>query len=253
MVGNVVPDKLTPHQISELVELLLDCPSMSSSTNRLVIIRSLPKEIANNITSDISSRAEILNMVRTCLYFPGGLETLLENVRVFDKNTVAVDKLEKFFTSLPRGSKAIILAQPSVPTTISLRVFIEASADVDSVQMLYDNLKQLGFEPWTALNDIVAGQNYFGARIKALRASHVILFCFTKNAVLSEAMQLMIKTAKSLPEHNTFIIPVLLEEGSQIPIELEDYRVAKVYDEEGYQQLVRVLQYRAKSLNLEYV
>ncbi|MCP4702024.1 MAG: hypothetical protein GY862_34975, partial [Gammaproteobacteria bacterium] len=79
-----------------LVVLLLACPSMQNSESRKAIVKELPHYIANSIEAAASSSVHVLNIVNACMNYPDGLKQLLKILQYFDRNTIQLQKVNKF-------------------------------------------------------------------------------------------------------------------------------------------------------------
>lgn len=87
-------------EVSGLVDRLLACPSLSTPAGRTGVIGQLPGQIANAISfaPSASAKADVTSLVRTCLNFPDGLQSLLEIVRFYDDGTIPLMELERYLT-----------------------------------------------------------------------------------------------------------------------------------------------------------
>jgi Effector-associated domain 2 len=89
--GHPVPD-LT--RLMGVVEAVLDIPEFAMPQTREVIISLLPTRIATAIQRHPQSRVEAVSVVRTCMRYPGGLESLIEAVRSITTSSPEVRRLE---------------------------------------------------------------------------------------------------------------------------------------------------------------
>jgi len=87
---------LSTQQINRLVDLLIACPSIADVNTREAVIRQLPSQIISAIPRSSQSKVDVLNIVRTCLNFEGGINKLIDSVRFFDEGTIQVQRLDAF-------------------------------------------------------------------------------------------------------------------------------------------------------------
>jgi hypothetical protein len=129
----------------------------------------------------------------------------------------------------------------------SLKVFLShAREDKPAVRQLSRRLKDAGFDPWLAEERLLPGQNWELEIEKALRASDVILLCFSEKSVNKEGFvqrefKRAMKYQEEKPEGVIFTIPVRFDQ-SEIPF---SYRELQWVDfPSNYEQLVAALEYR---------
>jgi len=92
--------ELSFQEKSTLVEKLLACPSVRNNGSRETIIKQLPIEISSGIERQAASRADIFNIVDTCMKYPDGLQALINVVRFFEKESRPMQYLEAFMEEL---------------------------------------------------------------------------------------------------------------------------------------------------------
>lgn len=88
--------KLTLEEKQQIVNGLLDCPTMNDGELRRAVLRQLPAKIANNIRDALQSRLHVVNIVETCLNYTGGLDELVKAMQFLGENpehTQALDKV----------------------------------------------------------------------------------------------------------------------------------------------------------------
>ncbi len=85
-------------QKRELVELLLNCPTIQGNIH--VIKDELPPHIANAIKTNDSRKIYALNIVNACMNCDDGLKHLLETVQFFDDETKPFQNLKTFINRL---------------------------------------------------------------------------------------------------------------------------------------------------------
>lgn len=134
-----------------------------------------------------------------------------------------------------------------------LKVFLcHASADKPKVRELYRYLRRRGVKPWLDEVDLVGGQDWQVEIPKALATSDAIIICLTKNSVdkegyIQKEIRYALDKALELPEGRIFLIPVRYEE-CEVPFSLRRYQWVDLFDEAGYNRMMRALKFRAAQL-----
>jgi hypothetical protein len=88
---------LSNQNINRLVDLLLACPSMQDPETRKAVLEMLPSQISNAIRHHAQNRVHVLNIIRTCQNYSGGLEALIDGVRFFDGGQFCMQEIEDFW------------------------------------------------------------------------------------------------------------------------------------------------------------
>jgi len=148
--------------------------------------------------------------------------------------------------------------QSDTPTEFprQLRVFLcHASGDKPAVRDLYRRLRAAAFDPWLDEEKLLPGQDWELEIEQAVRSSDVVIACLstravTKRGFVQKEIRYALDVADEQPEGAVFLIPLRLEE-CEVPQRLRQWQWVEFFDERGYEQLVRALQARAKSLGLE--
>jgi formylglycine-generating enzyme required for sulfatase activity len=135
-------------------------------------------------------------------------------------------------------------------TTHSLRVFLcHSSQDKPAVRTLYHRLRAEGVVPWLDEEDLVPGQYWRDEIPKAVRAADVVLVCLSRQSLpragyVHKEIKLALDVADEQPEGSIFMIPVRLEE-CPIPDRLSNIHYVNLFEERGYERLLRALHLRA--------
>ncbi|NOK60947.1 MAG: hypothetical protein GFH27_549289n71 [Chloroflexi bacterium AL-W] len=91
---------LSNNQKNDLVDLLLEMPSLSDRGTREVVLARLPKRITNSIVRHTSNKTDVSNILQTVLNYKNGLEQLVGNIRFFDDETRPMKELDLFISEL---------------------------------------------------------------------------------------------------------------------------------------------------------
>jgi formylglycine-generating enzyme required for sulfatase activity len=137
----------------------------------------------------------------------------------------------------------------------SLRAFLcHSSSDKAAVRQLYHRLQEEGVQPWLDEEDILPGRNWEREIQKAVRNSDLILVCLSKGSLTKEGylhreMKDVLDVADQQPEDAIFVIPLKLEE-CDVPDRLRKWQWVNLFDERGYERLLRALRARADELGV---
>jgi len=88
--------QLTMPEINQLVDLLLKCPAIQDTEARKAVLEMLPPQIFHAIRHHAQNRVHVLNIVRTCQNYPGGLDALREAVRSFNGGMFCMQEIDEF-------------------------------------------------------------------------------------------------------------------------------------------------------------
>ena len=137
-----------------------------------------------------------------------------------------------------------------------LKVFLcHASDDKEAVRQLYARLKSDGISPWLDERDLLPGQNWQIEIPNAVRDADVVLVCLSENSVNKEGfiqkeITFALDKALEMPEGRIFLIPARLE-SCDVPRRLNSYHWVDLFEKGGYENLMRSLRFRAKSVGAE--
>jgi hypothetical protein len=98
--------ELRPIPIMEIVNVLLDCPSMQTPASRDTVLNQIRPEIRRSVQRNPRADLDVLNMVSASSNYSGGLAELLEVVRTLEGNSIPmqrVDALVRPFADRLRG------------------------------------------------------------------------------------------------------------------------------------------------------
>jgi formylglycine-generating enzyme required for sulfatase activity len=137
----------------------------------------------------------------------------------------------------------------------ALRVFLcHASGDKPAVRALHQRLCAEGIDAWLDEEKLLPGQDWEFEISKAVRDSHVVIVCLSRGSITKAGfVQKEIKSALDVadqqPEGAIFLIPAKLEE-CQVPDRLSRRHWVNLFEERGYEWLMRALQSRAGALGI---
>jgi formylglycine-generating enzyme required for sulfatase activity len=135
-----------------------------------------------------------------------------------------------------------------------LKVFLcHAHADRDTVRSLYTRLTQDGVDAWLDKEKLLPGQDWELEIRKAVREADVVVVCLSKKfnqaGFRQKEVRLALDTAMEQPEGEIFVIPARLEE-CDVPPSLQRYHWVDLFDENGYEMLLRAFKNRVDSVEI---
>jgi outer membrane protein assembly factor BamD (BamD/ComL family) len=136
-----------------------------------------------------------------------------------------------------------------------LKVFLcHASGDKPAVRALYQRLIRDGVDAWLDREKLLPGQDWRVEIPKAVRESDVVVICLsnrstTKEGYVQKEIKFALDIASEKPEGTIFLIPARLEECS-VPAQLSLWQWVDLFEEDGYERLMRSLRVRADKLGL---
>ncbi len=136
-----------------------------------------------------------------------------------------------------------------------LKVFLcHAHADRDPVHGLYARLTQDGVDAWLDKAKLLPGQDWELEIRRAVREADVVVVCLSKQfnqaGFRQKEVRLALDTAMEKPEGEIFIIPARLEECDNLE-SLRQWHWVDLFEDDGYEMLVRALRTRANIIGAE--
>jgi len=133
-----------------------------------------------------------------------------------------------------------------------LKVFLcHAHPDAEKVRALYARLKADGVDAWLDKENIIPGQDWEYEVRKAVRESDIVVVClskqFSQKGYRQNEVRIALEEASLQPEGEIFIIPARLEECNYLE-SLKRFHGVDLFDERGYEYLMRALRLRADKI-----
>lgn len=150
-------------------------------------------------------------------------------------------ELGAFVESLPKTTERA--ARNLTPSSMLFLSY--AQADAGAVAGLYDRLKNAGFRPWMAGQDILPGETVRAATERALRQAEFVLVCLSPDSVDRRgALQREIRQALDLREEmlpgDIYVIPVRLR-PCEMPDSLQEVLPVDLFEPNGFDRLLVAL------------
>lgn len=136
-----------------------------------------------------------------------------------------------------------------------VRVFISyARKDQDKVKELYQQLKEAGFSPWQDIHDILPGELWRDALMRAIREAPFFLACLSTNSVnkrgvIQEELKEALQSWRQKLDDDIYLIPVRLEE-CPVPEALSEFQWVDIYSDGGHEKLHKALRVGMKKTGI---
>ncbi|MFB9682890.1 effector-associated domain 2-containing protein [Amycolatopsis plumensis] len=92
----------SPFVFSALVDALMAVPCVRNAENRRLLLEMFPRrEIADQVPYQAQDRLHVIALARTCQRFPGGLNDLLDVIRILDPDSPQVKSLASLIADWP--------------------------------------------------------------------------------------------------------------------------------------------------------
>jgi hypothetical protein len=134
-----------------------------------------------------------------------------------------------------------------------LHVFLcHASDDKPAARDLYRRLIADGFDVWFDEESLIGGQDWRKEIPQAIRKSDAVLVCLSRKAInksgyVQKEIGFALDVAEEQPEDTNFVIPVRFEE-CDLPQRLQHRQWVNFFEQNGYNKLIRALNYRASQV-----
>jgi formylglycine-generating enzyme required for sulfatase activity len=130
-----------------------------------------------------------------------------------------------------------------------LKVFLcHAHPDRDALHDLYLRLTKDSVDAWLDKEKLIGGQDWEFEIRRAVRESDVVVVClsrqFAQKGFRQYEVRIALEEANLQPEGEIFIIPLRLEECN-VPQGLRRWHWVDLFEEDGYERLMRALRARA--------
>ena len=127
-----------------------------------------------------------------------------------------------------------------------------APEDEAKVEPLYRKLRDAGFDPWIASEDILPGERVKARRKRAVQDADFFLACLSPHSVSKEGLfqrdfKSALDTWLEKPESDIYLIPVVLEDV-EVPDSLSDVQPVNLFDSDGWDRLSQALEKGAHRL-----
>jgi TIR domain-containing protein len=136
-----------------------------------------------------------------------------------------------------------------------LKVFLcHASTDKTAVRELYQRLTKDGVDAWLDKEKLLPGQDWEYEIRKAVREADVVVVCLSKQfnqaGFRQKEVRIALSEADMQPEGEIFIIPARLEECDTLE-SLRKWHWVDLFEEDGYERLMRALRARSEKIGTE--
>jgi hypothetical protein len=143
------------------------------------------------------------------------------------------------------------------PAPARLRVFLcHATVDKPDVRDLYTRLEAEHMDVWFDEESLLGGKDWRLEIQKAVRQVDAVIVCLSPESTsgrasyLQEELKCVLEVAEEQVEGTIFLIPLKLR-PCQIPETLERWQAVTLYDDRGFERLMRSLRERGQALGLD--
>jgi len=136
-----------------------------------------------------------------------------------------------------------------------LRVFLcHSKIDKDMIRTLYESLIRERFiDPWLDEKKLAPGADWNLEITRAVKECDVVLVCLSRDSVdkkgyIHKEIKMALDVADEQPENTIYIIPTRLDDCI-VPDRLAKWQWVDLFEEKGYEKLLKSLKKRAHLLN----
>jgi hypothetical protein len=161
--------------------------------------------------------------------------------------------LDRVVAQEPNKNKTNQFSKSEKPLSVFL---CHSSDDKPRVKQLYDRLVlEEGIDPWLDAEKLLPGVDWDLEIKSAVKASHVVLVCLSKNSINKEGyiqkeIRQALDVADEKPDRTIFIIPLRLE-NCEVPYRLKRWQWLDLFEKDSYDKLLSSLRKRANDLTMK--
>lgn len=124
--------------------------------------------------------------------------------------------------------------------------FCYAPDDRKQVESWYRQLQDAGLNPWMESKDMLGGQVRESVTQQTIRESDFLLVFLTRRAIntsgpFHKALRQALDVWQEKPEGHIYLVPLRLED-CKIPFNLHQFQTIDLFEEDGWERLLRTLQ-----------
>jgi hypothetical protein len=114
-------------------------------------------------------------------------------------------------------------------------------------------LRAEGLAPWLDEEELLPGHDWHREITAAVRTSHVVIVCLSRTSIskagyVQREIKHALDVADEQPDGTIFLIPLKLEE-CDAPERLRRWQWVDLFEEKGYDKLIRALRARARAID----
>ena len=168
---------------------------------------------------------------------------------------IYVFSLPDHLISSPPSLPEISIDQHQKPTEV--KIFLSyAREDRELARQLYEQLAQMGFNPWMDIKNILGGQDWSHSIRIAIEQSHFFIACLSSNFVNRRGfIQKEVETAldlwREMLNSDIFLLPVRLE-PCEVPQSLQDFNYVDMFEKDGWSKLMQAIQMGLEQRGIKY-
>ena len=136
------------------------------------------------------------------------------------------------------------------PSKNRLNVFLcHSHEDKPAVRALSQRLVANGIAPWFDEDSLLPGQDWEQEIARAVRKSDIVIVCLSQRSIskkgyVQREIKYALDVADEQPEGTIYLVPLKLEE-CEVPERLRRWHWVNLFEDSGYEQLMRALKFRA--------
>lgn len=230
----LIPEKYTVEEIIDDVITQLNFPTLSRD-NKPIKYSLLSVDTGTPLEEGLTLREEGVG---------GG-----SSIRLIASVEISIDPVSTTFEDA-------LTTSGSIESALALRIFLcHSSGDKPAVTGLYRRLVADGFAPWLDEEDLLPGQDWDAEIRRAVQAANVVLVCLSEKSVnkagyVQKEIKYALDISDQQPQDAIFLIPLKLEECN-VPERLKRWQWVNLFDERGYERLLKALSLKANQVSLK--
>jgi hypothetical protein len=141
------------------------------------------------------------------------------------------------------------------PFNSEVKAFLcHCSEDKPQVRELYRRLRSIGVSAWFDEENLLPGQDWRDEITKAVSGTDVVVVCLselsmTKRGFVQKELRFALDVADEQPQGRIFVIPVRLID-CDVPDRLKKWQWVNLFEDGGFERLVRALRHHLGSREL---
>jgi serine/threonine-protein kinase len=106
---------ITPTERRKLVEVLLQCATISDYDKRTILIADMDAAISSRVNDNRATVFHVTELVKTCAEYDGGLDQLLEVLAFYEQGSIAMRQVQQTWDGLVAQRQPKIVVPPVIP------------------------------------------------------------------------------------------------------------------------------------------
>jgi serine/threonine protein kinase len=193
--------------------------------------------------------AELRQRIQSCLH-----DLRRSSLGALEKVVSEAHEHEQQERSSAEPSKAPLSSSADTPPRKLHAFLCHSSQNKMLVRQLYRRLIDDNFDAWLDEEELIPGQTWDSEIQVAVRQSDVVIVCLshssiTKEGYMQKEMRYALDVAEEKPAGTIYLIPARLDE-CDIPERLKHVQWVDLFEEQGYERLLKALRKRGEALGV---